>query len=180
MIWKSRTRYGPLLQHHCQPPMAVAWAFTRWPSHFQLNCSARSPRSSGPSSILRLLTHVFSWPIFLLSLSLSLSLFHMLHMTLIHHCPSQASLCFCLVLSSCRDFDQRWHSTCCCTRTVDCLVWSGFGARRLHSLQRKTSHSSDVIFGPGDSVSGCFSPQLIDGIGTLVYSSVWSHSCPIR
>ena len=68
MIWKSRPRYGPLLQHHCQPPMAVAWAFTRWPSHFQLNCSARSPRTSGPSSILRLLTHVFSWPI-LLSLS---------------------------------------------------------------------------------------------------------------
>ena len=43
-------------------------------------------------------------------------------------------------------------------------------------LQCMALHSSDVIIRSGGSVSGCFSPQLVVKFGTMVYSSVWSHS----
>ena len=89
MIRKPRSRYDFFLQHHCQPPMAVAWASTRWTSHTTVRCSAKSTRGWGPSCILLcLLTHL--------------------------HSRSQY---ICLVLYSCRDF-------------------SGFDARRVHSLHR--------------------------------------------
>ena len=109
--------------------MAVAWASSRWSSPHSgsrsTELSARSPRGVGPSCI----------PL------------HILHMTLMHHCRSQPSLRFCLVLSSCHDGHELLVAH---ELSIAC---PGFGARRLHSL---TCHSSDVIFRSGDSVSGCF------------------------
>ena len=98
---------------------------------------------SGPSCVLLcLLTDFRSRPV------LHLSPLHILHMTLVHHRRSRTSLCFCFVLSSCRDFAQRWPRTYGCIRTVHSLLWFGCTSTSPASSEFATprASSSGLVF----------------------------------
>ena len=87
----------------------------------------------------------------------------LLHMTLIHHCRNETSLYCCPVLSACRDFAQRWHRTCWCTRPCDCLLWFRRTSPSLASSELATHQtlSSDLVI----RIPAVFSPQPIGRIG---------------